>query len=428
MQATVEEKVRNEKFNVHFIHTKKFKTINLVCKFRAPLNRETITKRALIPYILQQGTKSYPSEKKLQMKLNHLYGAVLSIDGTKKGNSHIISVRLELANQKYIREESSLLEEAISLLKEIIYYPYTEENAFYVQSFNREKETLRKKMKAIVDDKMAYANMRLIDEMYKGDLYALHVHGYEEDLQEITAQNTYEYYQTLLNEDQLDIYVLGDFDEELIYQQLLTHFQSHNRHFKETDSTQKERVRDVKTVIDRQQVQQAKLHIGYRTNCTFRDNDYFALHVFNGIFGGFPNSKLFLNVREKHSLAYYAASRLESHKGLLLVFSGIDTGDYEKAKEIIEQQLKAMKQGDFTENDLQETKDMIANQLLETMDHPQGIIELLYQQVLGNKEISPEQFIHSIKKVTREEVIEIANKIEKDTVYLLTSTGGANSE
>lgn len=429
MHATVEEVVRNDQLNVHFIQTKKFKTLNFVCKFRAPLRRETVTKRALLPYILQQGTKSYPSEKELQMKLNQLYGAVLSIDATKKGNSHIISVRFELANQKYIQEESSLLEEAISLLKEIIYHPLTTgNNAFYEKTFDREKETLRKKMQAIVDDKMAYANMRLIDEMFKGEPYALHVHGYEEDLQEITAQNTYEYYQSLLKDDQLDLYVLGDFNEEHMYEQLLTYFQSHKSHFQEIENTKKERIQDVHTVIDRQQVQQAKLHIGYRTNCSFQDDAYFALQVFNGLFGGFPSSKLFLNVREKHSLAYYAASRLESHVGLLLVFSGIDTGDYQQAREIIEDQLQAMQRGDFTESDVQETKDMIANQLLETMDHPQGIVELLYQQVLGNKKRSPELFIQSIRKVTKEEVVQIANKIEEDTVYLLTNTGGDHRE
>src|SRR5699024_7657621 len=127
-------------------------------------------------------------------------------------------------------------------------------------------------------------------------------------------------------------------------------------------------------------------------------------------------------------LAYYDASRFESHKGLLLVFSGIAAKDYEKAKEIIELQVTAMRNGDFTDEQLQETKELIANQLLETMDHPQGIIELLYQQVLGDKKISPDQLIANIKQVTEEDVIKVANKIEEDTVYLLTSKGGISDE
>src|SRR5690625_2502491 len=174
-------------------------------------------------------------------------------------------------------------------------------------------------------------------------------------------------------------------------------------------------------VIERQNIQQAKLHLGYRTNCVYKDNDYPALQVFNGIFGGFPSSKLFLNVREKHSLAYYAASRIESHKGLMFVFSGIAPDQYELAKEIIEDQMKQMIQGDFTEEHLNETKEMTINQLKETMDHPQGIIELNYQRVIAKSEVTPELLIDKIRTVTKEEVISVAKKINQEIVYLLTS-------
>src|SRR5699024_3989688 len=171
----------------------------------------------------------------------------------------------------------------------------------------------------------------------------------------------------------------------------------------------------------RQNIQQAKLHLGYRTNCVYKDNDYPALQVFNGLFGGFPNSKLFINVRGKNSLAYYAASRLESHKGLLLVFSGIAADDYEQAREIIELQMTAMKKGEFTEDELSETKDLIVNQFLETLDNTQGIVELIYQKVLGDKQMTPEQMIERISNVTKEDVIKVAERIQEDTIYLLTS-------
>ena len=182
-----------------------------------------------------------------------------------------------------------------------------------------------------------------------------------------------------------------------------------------------------KEVIEKQNVQQAKLHIGYRTYVSFKDDDYFALQVFNGIFGGFPNSKLFINVREKNSLAYYAASRMESHKGLLFVFSGIAPEDFEKARDIIREQLVAMKNGDFTEENLQETKDLIINQIKETIDNSQGMIEILYQQVVGEKEMTLGELLNGINAVTKEQVMKVADKIEEDTVYLLTNEGGQNS-
>lgn len=425
----IEEKtVNKDGLNLHFIQTNKYKTINIVAKLKAPLKRETITKRALLPYILQQGTKSYPSRKELQIKLDDLYGAVLSIDGAKKGENHIISVRLEIANEKFIPQESSIIDDGIALFSDLLFRPNVSNDAFNEKIFNREKGTLKQKISALKDDKMSYANMRLIDEMCEDEAYQLHVHGYEEDLDEITGQDLYTYFKKILTEDQLDIYVLGDFDEGVIEKKITTTMKrtvTDRQNEQETGNNQPEKPKEI---IEKLKIQQAKLHIGYRTNCTYKDKDYSALQVFNGLFGAFPSSKLFINVREKNSLAYYAASRIESHKGLLIVFSGIAPTDYEKARDIIRLQMTAMKEGDFTASELTETKDLIVNQLLETLDNPQGIIELLYQQVVANQTLKPDELITNIQKVTKEDIIHAAKNIEEDTVYLLTSEGGASDE
>src|SRR5699024_8519377 len=201
-------------FNLHLVPSKKYKTINVVAKFKAPLTRETITKRALLPYILRQGTERYPSRREIQSKLDNLYGAVLSIDGAKKGDNHIISMRMELANQKFIPNESSILDDAIELLAEVMLHPPVIEDAFHTYLFNRACEPFKHEMAAFIDNKMRYANMRLIEEMCKGETYQLHVHGYEEDLRTMTPDNLYDYYQQLIKNDDLDIYVLGDFDPE----------------------------------------------------------------------------------------------------------------------------------------------------------------------------------------------------------------------
>ncbi|WP_047981210.1 EF-P 5-aminopentanol modification-associated protein YfmF [Ornithinibacillus contaminans] len=430
--VTIEEQVKNMNgYNLHVIPNKKFKTVHIVVKFKAPLNRETITKRALLPYVLQQGSKKYPSRKELQIALDDLYGSVLSMDSGKKGDNHIISFRLEVANDKFIPNETNLVEDSFRLLNEVIFQPNVQGDAFVESVFNREVGTLRQKIKSIIDDKMQYANMRLLDEMLDGDPYQLHVHGYEEDLDSLNATDLYRYYTTMLKEDQVDIYILGDLDQEKMEAIVTANMERTSSGATTGTNDEESPSRNhhaPKEVIDKQNVQQAKLHIGYRTNCTYRDKEYPALQVFNGILGGFPSSKLFINVREKNSLAYYASSRLESHKGLLLVFSGIAPGDYEKARAIIEEQMKAMKNGDISENELAESKELIVNQLLETLDHPQGIIEMLYQQVIANADISPHQLIDKIKAVQLDDVKAIGEKITEDTVYLLTSEGGTSNE
>lgn len=426
---TTENVVHENGINLHIVPSKKYKTITIIAKLKAPLAEDTITKRALLPYVLQQGTQSYPNRSAIQLKLDSLYGAVLSLDGTKKGNNHIISIRLEIANQKFILDEADILDEAMALFKEVIFNPNTVNESFRQEAVDREKETLRQKISSVIDNKMNYANTRLIDEMCGDELYHLHVHGYEEDLEAITAENLFTYYQTALQEDQLDIYVLGDFETETMKKKVTSMFQRDGGRTATSIVSDTDKQPDQSNVvIEHQDVQQAKLHFGYRTNITYQDNDYYALQVFNGLFGGFPSSKLFINVREKNSLAYYAASRVESHKGLLLVFSGIAPNDYEKAKEITELQMDAMKNGEFTEEEMINTKELITNQLRETMDNPQGMIELLYQQVVGDTNRSPEELINGINEVGKSNVVDAAKKIVQDTVYLLTKKGGESDE
>jgi len=426
----ITEKVSTQN-NIHFhmIPTKKFKTVNIVVKCKAPLNRKTITKRALLPYVLQKGTTNYPSEKQLMIKLDELYGAILSVDGVKKGNHHIISFRLEVANETYINNETTVIDEALQLLHDVVFDPYVNENAFPKKIVEREKITLKNKINSIYDDKLAYANMRLVDEMCKDELYRIHSYGYEEDLNDMDESELYMYYKQMLDEDQIDIYILGYFQVENMKQKVTNLFKRNEIRLNEEGAEKSNiNITNPKEIIETQAVQQAKLHIGYRTNCTYQDDDYFALHVFNGLFGNFPSSKLFKNVREKHSLAYYASSRIESHKGLLIVFSGIEGKDYKKAKEIIELQMKAMQDGDFTNEEIEETKELIISEIRETLDSPQGIIELSYQQVIAQKEVPPHQFIKNIESVTKEAIVNVAKKVELDTIYLLTNEGNERTD
>lgn len=421
MKIAGEEIITGKGATLHLIPTKKYKTISIAVKLQAPLERETITARALLPYVLQQGTANLTDARALRLKLDDLYGAILSISGTKKGEKHIITLRLDVANENYLSDRTPLFEKAVDLLREILFEPKAENEAFTESIVSREMQTLKQKMVALKDDKMSYANMRLIDEMCKDEPYSLHVHGYEDELKDMDGRKLYGFYEKMLKQDKMDIYILGDVERELAEKAVQPFLERDIASHEERTASVHPASADVKEVIEAQDVQQAKLHLGYRTNIRYDDPDYAALQVFNGLFGGFPSSKLFRNVREKHSLAYYAASRFESHKGLLFVFSGIDPKDYQKAKEIIDAQLAAMQAGEFEESEVEEIKDLIVSQILETIDNPAGHIETLYQQVMGNKNITIEQMLDTIRLVSLDDVLQAAKKVQLDTVYLLTN-------
>lgn len=415
-------------YRLHIVNSKKFKTVHFTFKLRTALDRKTITKRALLPFVLQQGTERYHTSHEFRKALDNLYGAVMSIDGTKKGQHHVLSMRMEVANQAYLSTSKNILAEALEFFSEAIFYPKKINDGFDSKIVEREKQTLAQKIASIADDKMSYANMRLIDEMCDQEAYRLHVHGYQEDLDNINAINLYEYYQHALQHDEIDLYVLGDFEDVDIEALIDSKFgeieNSVDEQLRNDKKELNKRIEKTNEVIEEQVVQQAKLHLGFRTNIRFADKDYPALQIFNAIFGGFPSSKLFINVREKNSLAYYAASRFESHKGLLFVFSGIDPKAFEKAKQIILEQMDAMRNGDFTSEQIDEAKKLVMNQYKETLDDPFGIIEVMYNQDLAKTDRTLETFFNQLQQVDKEQLIAVGRKIQLDTIYFLTSKGG----
>ncbi|KXY86785.1 MULTISPECIES: EF-P 5-aminopentanol modification-associated protein YfmF [Bacillus] len=408
---------------VHIIPTDKYKTNTFVFRLKAPLNEETVTERALLPYVLQSATEKLPSVIRLRQYLEELYGSSLAVDVSKKGEDHIISIYVDIANEVYLHDAPPLFEKALSMLSDIVLHPATEGNGFLSSIVESEKRALLQRIEATYDDKMRYANERLIEEMCKVEPYRLSANGKKESVSSITNESLYRYYQKVLAEDEMDLYIIGDISESAV-DLVSKYFSISARPARERNVLLHKRNNEEKEVVEKQELKQSKLHIGYRTFITYKDEDYFALQLFNGLFGGFSHSKLFVNVREKNSLAYYAASRFESHKGLLFVMSGIEAKNYEKAVEIIKEQMLAMQNGDFSEEEMHQTKSVIQNQILEAIDTPRGFVEMLYHGIISDRTRPVEEWLTGIESVTKEEIVKVAKNIELDTIYFLHGTEG----
>jgi predicted Zn-dependent peptidase len=406
-------------YKLHIVKSNKFKTNTIVWKMKAPLAKGTVTQRALLPHVLQSSTAAYPTTEKLRSYLDDLYGANLFVDVAKKGEYQVLSFSIEIANEKFLSDPTPLLAKGMELLADILLNPLADNGAFDSETVEKEKRTLKQRIHSVYDDKMRYSSHRLVQEMCAGEPYALHGNGELEDVDSITPQSLYEYYQQAFAQDELDLYVIGDVVEEEVEAAAGSLFDFAPRTPLEANSLAGAR-KDEKVVKEQQDVKQGKLNIGYRTNVKFGDKDYYALQVFNGIYGGFSHSKLFHHVREKNSLAYYVASRLESHKGLMMVMSGIEFENFELAVNIIKEQMEAMKSGDFSEEEIQQTKAVIENQMLETLDTARGIVEVIYHNVVSKVHVPLEEWMQKMQQAKKEDIIAVANKVNLDTIYFLT--------
>ncbi|WHY74476.1 EF-P 5-aminopentanol modification-associated protein YfmF [Fictibacillus enclensis] len=410
---------------LHTIETTKYKTTSLILQIKSPITEEEVTKRALLPYVLQSGTERYPSSKELRGALDGLYGATLGVDLSKKGEYQIITLRMDVANEKFLSDNTPLLDRAFELLSQVLLKPAKQGEGFLPRIVQKEKRSLKQQIESIYDDKMRYANKRLIEEMFDEEPYRFNVYGNEQEVDSITPETLYDYYQKVMKEDEIHLFAVGDVSRNALQELAKKHFvfPQDRMEPKRTSPTGKQRVDEVKEVFEEQEVQQGKLHMGYRTYITYSDPEYLALQVFNGVFGGFSHSKLFMNVREKESLAYYAASRFESHKGIIFVMSGIETKNYEKTVKIINEQLEEIRNGNITDGELEQTKAMIRNQILETVDDSTGLVEVLYHEVVSRHKRTIEEWLEGIQNVTKEQVRDVSQKIQLDTIYFLKGRG-----
>ncbi|MBW5467473.1 insulinase family protein [Brevibacillus formosus] len=411
--------------NVHILPTEKFKTTTIVTMIEQALSEEHVTKTALLAMVMKRASARFPETKLLRAHLDFLYGAIFDVDVMKKGERQILQIYMEVPNEKYLSNEASLLEQAIEFVGDMLVRPYVQDNAFSEKYLAQEKETLRKRIESLIDDKMKYANQRVTEEMCKGEPFSLLVQGRVADLPKITGQELYQYFKEVTTTNPINMFVVGDVDQQEVSEAIRKHIPLERSQAGEVQiaSTAKD-VSAEREVIDRLDVNQAKLNIGCRTQITYKDDDYPALLLFNGILGGFPHSKLFVNVREKESLAYYAVSRLESHKGILMIMSGIDVSKYQRAVEIIKQQLDLMQQGTISDEEMSQTRATLSNQFRELLDSARGMIDFTYNGVISGRPRKIEELLAGINQATIEDIKKVASKVTIDTIYLLRDKKG----
>lgn len=414
--------------NIHLFPTNKFKTVLVSVFIQQVLDKELAAKTALLPAVMEQGTKKYPTYKDLKRKLEMLYGAEVGTDVLKKGERHILSFSLEVVNDKYACGEE-LLKEGFSILKSILTEPLVENGGFKKEYVEQEKEQLAKEVKGLINDKVNYALERCVQEMCAGERFGVYKYGDLEHLEKVAPDELYGYYSSLLQENPVDIFLVGEVEPKTALSLVEEAFSFPRKgEFSlppvDTGPTPSE----VRYREERLPVNQGKLTLGFRTNTLYRDEDYPALLFYNGILGGFPHSKLFQNVREKASLAYYAFSRLDKHKGIQLVASGIEVGNYQRALEIIQDQVELIKKGEISREEMENTRRALINQLRIVGDSPYNLVNFFLDSLVGGREESAEEMIKRIEKVKEKDVIEVAGKVRMDTIFFLRSFDGEGGE
>ena len=407
-----------------------FKTVNFAVKWKSNLDENTSAARAVLANVLQDSNGKYRSQSTLRNKLDELYGTVFYTDVAKRGNTQIFSLNVECVNDEYL-EDGGVLDEAIELLQTVIFDPNMENGNFNEAIVEREKKSVIERIRSQYDNKTSYAQKRMLEILRPNSPVSASSDGTEDAVNALTPSLLLSTYNSMINEDEIDIYVVGDIDEKEIAEKLKTVLNFSPRSIRGKGN----RVPAItaptanyKHVREQQEMKQGKLHMGFTTPVTFHHPDYAKMQVTNGIFGGFAHSKLFMNVREKESMAYYASSTYSSHYGFVYVMAGIDAELEEKAVNLINEQLKVLKNEDVTDLELNQTKALLKNSLTSAFDSARGQIEVFDQYKEMNEEFHADQLISKWDAVTIKDVKEMASEINLEIVYLLSGKEALNDE
>ena len=399
----------------------KFKHNRITASLLLPLEREQVTNRAVVPFILRKGCADYPDFTELNRKLCALYGASLACDVSKFGAYQALELSVYSVDDRFTLDNAHLVEESARLLAQVLLRPKLVDGCFSEQDVLLERQQLIDAIESQINDKRLYAMSKCKAAMCAGEKIAVEKYGYIEDAQEITPQSAYDAYCNALDRAQIEIAFVGAGEAGIAKEIFQNVFAGVQRHPVLTapyhGRTAAEKVQETVEELD---VTQSKLVMGFRTGEIKDRHAMMAMRMMVALFGGTPNSRLFLYVREKMSLCYYCASRFDRLTGLMFVDSGVKRENKQKAYDEILHQLDLLRRGEFEESEITATKLLLQTSLKAVGDSLGALDEWYLSQTVGGSCISPEEESALLEEITKDDIIKAAKQVTLDTVYFLT--------
>ncbi len=403
--------------------TKKFKTVRINIYFKQKLTVKKLSDYALLSRLLDLSTAAYPNQSLLNQALSHLYGASFSTYAHRQGNAIIFQYQFVFPNSKFISQANDLKEKNMEFIRQALFHPHAQQGSFDPQTFQRQQSNLLDEIDSLSDDKQLFARLRLNQLYYPDSKYQLPAIGRGEDVASCTPESLYRAYEDLINQSELDILIMGDVDEDYMTEQMKgLGFKGRSNPLPQADIFYRPQLKeDLVVATDRDDVHQGKFNLAYDTGIYYLQDNYFAGLIFNGLFGGYPHSKLFLNVREKESLAYYASSSISPWTGKMTVQTGIDSATQLKTNQIIADQLKSLQDGDFSLEDIDQTKKALRNSRYQNEDSSNAFLKRVLNEVLAtDRTYSLDEWLEALEAVNKDDVIQVAQQTQLKASYFLS--------
>ena len=409
------KKIITPSYTLNMMKTDKFKSTRIHISFGAAFNEQTVTTRAMIPYMMKAVTKKYPNRSDLILYLESLYSAYFTGSVERIGTTHLVFFDMSIIDDYYTLNQENLLEQSFELIHEVLFNPYLNET-----TFQEEKRLLEEYFESIYSNKFSYAVKLLNETMFENESFKITSLGSEKYVNDITLEDIFNEYNNMINNDNITITVVGDFEYEKVeaYVSQYLPFTPRKTKLEYMDYETK----DITEVTNREVVQeitQAKLSFGYRFPVYYDTELYNAALVFNTLFGGSSEAMLHMKIREEMGLCYYIGSNYSSHKGVLFVHAGIDPSKKDIVLKETNNIIDKIINMNYDSSLLEIAKKTNITGIIESKDSNASLAIRIERMSFYDKELDFEQKIQGIKNVTKEQVSEVAKLLTLDTTLLL---------
>ena len=396
----------------------RFKKSRISATLVAPLNKKTTAANALLSYVLTRSCRKYPDFTALNRKLDSLYGAALYPSVSTLGDMQVISFSAAGLDDRYSLDAESVSSELADLLCSIIFDPAITDGKFNTEDLEQERRQLIDAIDADFNDKRTYAINRCIECMCRNEPFSIGRYGSREDVSKLTQEDVYYAWQQLLANSKTELAMLGSADPQNAYDRFRTYFENKPRKMN-ASTIIIDKPEEIRHITETEEISQSKLVMGFRAASPDTKEKCVANSLMSAILGGTPTSKLFVNVREKQSLCYYCSSSLNISKGIMLIDSGVETKNIEKTEEAVLEQIRMLKNGCITDDELASAKLALKNAYLSSLDSLAALQLFYINGILRNMPMSPLEAASIVENITKEQVTEFAKKLQLDTVFSL---------
>lgn len=414
------EKALSDTVRFHSIYDEKYKTEYLTLFFSLPLTAENSACASLTARVLQRGSRSFPTMKELSCALDENYACSVGAGAFKCGEREIFSINLVNIKDRYALSGEKIFDRGVEILLDLFFNPLVENGAFLAEYVEGEKQNLIDSINAQINNKAAYSKRRFIASMCAEEAFSVNGEGDVETVKALTPEKIFDFYKNVIMASPCDIFYVGEKNGDEVCSLF-----SRLAEMKPSVSLPETEIiyspRELKRVEESLDIAQGHLWIGFRTGITYSSKNYLDAVLFNMVLGGDVTGKMFMNLREKMSLCYTCHSSMDSNKGLLMAYAGIDPSNVEKTEKAFFEQLDKIRSGEITDEEISDAKKSFANRMREIMDNP-SLLPLWYFMRLGTHR-DPESDARDIERVSREDIVKIANSIIPDTVYVLAGKG-----